>query len=72
MQPFGPWRDNLHAAMITSAIANSNRGRDSPAINPDEFFYRDAIAMDEWKKQKALQMFESVAKLVGDKSHGEQ
>lgn len=45
MEPFGQMRDNLHAGLIASTIANSNRRKGSAPITPDDFMLKS-------KKQK--------------------
>ena len=37
VEPFGAERDNLHAAIVASTIANVNRGKNSKSFSPQEF-----------------------------------
>lgn len=41
LEPWGPWRDNLHAAQIASILFNAHRGRNTKPSRPGDFFYRD-------------------------------
>jgi len=41
LEPWGAWRDNWHAAQLSTLIYNINRGK-HPSIKPAEFMYRDA------------------------------
>lgn len=36
-EPFGQFRDNLHAGIVAAAILNSNRQRNSPVVSPSDF-----------------------------------
>lgn len=42
LEPFGPTRDNMHAAMITAMIAEANRDREArpEPFSVDEFMLR--------------------------------
>lgn len=40
LYPFGPERDNLHAAIVASTIANSNRTRNQKPFKPDDFMLK--------------------------------
>ncbi len=37
IEPFGAQRDNLHAAIIASTVANVHRGKNQKAIPPTQF-----------------------------------
>jgi hypothetical protein len=41
IEPFGQWRDNWHAALIASLIANANRRPGAPPVQIREFMYVD-------------------------------
>lgn len=41
MEPFGPLRDNIHTGIIASQIFNSNRGRSTPAVSPNDFILKN-------------------------------
>jgi hypothetical protein len=71
MQPFGPWRDNMHAALIASTLANSNRPKGSAPITLDVFMYRDADDTIAWRKQKDLEAFEAIAHQIERVKRGE-
>jgi hypothetical protein len=38
LEPFGPIQEDLRAGMECSLLYNSNRGKDSPAKAPEDFF----------------------------------
>jgi hypothetical protein len=40
IHPFGSERDNIHAALIASTIANANRGKNQPAFTADDFMLK--------------------------------
>lgn len=40
LYPFGPERDNLHAAIIASTVANVHRGRNQQPVKPDDFMLK--------------------------------
>lgn len=37
VEPFGAYRDNLHAAIIASTLANIHRGKNKPASRMTDF-----------------------------------
>jgi len=41
LHPFGPERDNLHAAIIASTLANVNRGKNQPAFSAEDFMIKN-------------------------------
>jgi len=51
--PWGTWRDNMHAAMTASVIANAFRGKDSRPFNPEDFMLLDAETAEKRKKERA-------------------
>lgn len=46
-EPFGPMRDNIHAALIASTIANVNRSRSSPPIRVADFMLLGESAREQ-------------------------
>lgn len=61
LEPFGAWRDNLHAAQIAALLYNVNRERGSPAKSPGDFIYRDRVAAQEEADREMLVRLEAVA-----------
>ena len=49
LDPFGPWRDNLHAAQVASLLYNANRRKNSKALGAADFMYKDR---DEVREQE--------------------
>lgn len=51
LEPFGQERDNWHSATLASILINVNRRKNTPAVAPSEFMYRDRTsrAGDETK-----------------------
>lgn len=41
LEPWGAWRDNWHAAMIATILANAHRDPKRPPTRMHEFFYKD-------------------------------
>lgn len=41
LEPFGAPRDNYHAAIIATILANAHRDRKRPPVKMSEFFYVD-------------------------------
>jgi hypothetical protein len=66
-EPWGTWRDNVHAAMIASTVANAFRGEKSRAYSPDDFMLLEpeiARAKKEADQQRKAQMFIEYLKAV--------
>lgn len=61
MEPFGAERDNWHMAQLCSLFANAHRKRNSAAISPDQFMYRDR----DTHRQKSTVGFLSGLKALG-------
>lgn len=40
LYPFGPERDNLHAAIIAATVANVHRGKQQTPFTPDSFMLK--------------------------------
>lgn len=41
LEPFGQERDNWHAAVIASTVANAMRGKGGRSLSVKDFMYRD-------------------------------
>ena len=61
LQPFGPWRDNFHAAQIAYILAAANRNPKRPAPKIDEFMYRDPVARIKDNDTATILFFDSKA-----------
>lgn len=40
-EPWGPWRDNAHAGVIASVLANIHRKKGAPAFKYDQFLLKN-------------------------------
>lgn len=60
MNPFGPWRDNFHAALITDMVAKVN-GNDIPF---KKHFYQSEDDRIEEKKAEDLKAFQEIQAMV--------
>jgi hypothetical protein len=60
-EPWGPWRDNMHAAMLTAAVLNSTPGR-KKAVKPDDFMLRSRDAKRAATTLKSLAALRALAK----------
>jgi hypothetical protein len=59
-EPWGTWRENAHAAMIASTIANVFRGEKSRTYTADDFMFLEpevAAAKREADQKRKTQMF---------------
>ena len=61
LEPFGAWRDNYHAALIASILANANRKPNAPPFGMHEFFYQDAQTVREKGESAAVAFFEGLS-----------
>lgn len=41
LEPFGAWRDNYHAAMLSALTFNIHRGKATAAAKVSDFMYED-------------------------------
>jgi len=53
LEPFGPRRDNIHAGLIASTLANCNRRKNSKPFTPNDFMLKD----EETQKQEKMTEF---------------
>lgn len=61
LNPFGQSRDNIHAGMIASMIANVNRKKGSPAISAADFLLVDAQTQKDQKQKDFIAFLGAVA-----------
>lgn len=54
LEPFGSQRDNWHAAMIASILANAHRDPQSEPMGMDRFFYLDPESAREAEELRTL------------------
>ena len=63
LEPFGPHRDNFHAAMVATILANAFRGQNKAPVKMSEFFYKDQrSAQDEADAQMLAALREAKAR----------
>ena len=57
VQPFGPWRDNYHSAMVAHILAQAygDPKRSGPVMS--DFFFKDAATQQREKDEKILNFF---------------
>jgi hypothetical protein len=60
-EPWGPYRDNFHAAMICSLIANAFRGK-GKAVSYQDFMLVDREAYNKKKTGDFISWMSKVAK----------
>jgi aspartyl/asparaginyl-tRNA synthetase len=66
-EPWGTWRDNVHAGMVASTIANAFRGEKSRTYSVDDFMILDpevAAAKREADQAKKAHMLIEYLKAV--------
>jgi hypothetical protein len=61
-EPWGPYRDNVHAALICSLIANAFRGKSSRPISYQEFMLSDRTQHKARKTAEFINFMKAVAK----------
>jgi len=64
MEPWGPYRDNIHAGLIAATIANVHRGKNARPISHDVFMLTDKTAFTKKKTKETLAWMSAVAKKV--------
>ena len=58
IQPFGPWRDNYHSAMVAHILASANRNPHRAAPRLSEFMYKDAETAQRERELEAVAFFD--------------
>ena len=62
VEPWGPYRDNIHAGLICSILANVNRRKGSPETTYEDFMLVDKEQQQRIETERALAWFRSMAK----------
>lgn len=62
VEPWGQWRDNAHAGMIASVIANVHRTRAGKAYTIKDFMLTDGATQRQTRTRASLDWMKSVAK----------
>ncbi len=60
-QPFGSWRDNYHAAMLTSVLWNVNAGKGN-SKTPDDFMFKTKRQKTNTETINTLAKLQSLAR----------
>ncbi|MEM8493216.1 MAG: DUF4035 domain-containing protein [Pseudomonadota bacterium] len=66
LEPFGSYRDNLHAGMICSLLYNANRKKTAAAMEPKDFLLRDYWQQKEKDTAEFLGGLRALAKAKND------
>jgi len=53
IEPFGQWRDNYHAGLISAILANVNRSSKSEPVTHNDFMFMDPESAAEHEEEKA-------------------
>lgn len=69
-EPWGATRDNLHAAMIASTLANLMGGRNSKRATIDDFMLRPKTERAQEQTTSALNWLRAMAAPAGGKNGG--
>ena len=61
-EPWGPYRDNIHAGLIAATIANVYRKKNSKAITHEAFMLTDQSSYKRNTSKETLAWMKAVAK----------
>ena len=61
IEPFGQWRDNYHATLSASILANVNRGKSQQPYSINDFMYKDKFTSDMEKQKQFISNLEALA-----------
>lgn len=67
LNPFGAQRDNMHAGIVASTIANVHRKHGSKSLNPSDFMIIDSVTANKNKQQDFINFLDAVAVPKGEK-----
>lgn len=67
LSPFGSDRDNMHAGIVASTIANVHRKRGSKSLKPTDFMIIDSETAKQQKQQEFINFLDAVAVPKGEK-----
>ena len=62
VEPWGPYRDNIHAGLIAATIANVYRKKNTPALTYEDFMLLDKEDHKKRETLKTLNWMKSVAR----------
>lgn len=61
-EPFGAWRDNLHAGIIASVVANAFRKASARALTPQDFILMTSEERRQTSLARGLSALRALAK----------
>lgn len=59
IEPFGPWRDNWHTALLATILANAHRDPKSPKVQMRDFFFVDPETDQEQRDAEMIAFLDS-------------
>jgi len=62
LEPFGPERDNYHAAILASILVNIHRTKNSKEVFVSDFMYRDEKTKAEDDTRDFINQLKALAK----------
>jgi len=62
LEPFGSWRDNWHAAIVATILANAFRSRNTSPVRLSEFMFKDPVTAREEEDLQTLAHFRAMKK----------
>ena len=62
MEPWGPYRDNIHAGLIAATVANVYRKKNTQALTHEDFMLVDPAEHKRRQTQKTLNWMKAVAR----------
>lgn len=66
VEPWGAYRDNLHAGIIASAIVNGRPGRKGKAVKPGDFVLRSREEKRNEDTRRSLNYLRAIGAKRGD------
>lgn len=72
-EPWGPWRDNAHAGLVASVMANAFRGEKQRPYQMEDFMLLDAEDNERRKAEKSArgqQIFVSLMRALAGPKNG--
>ena len=65
-EPWGPYRDNVHAAQLCALLANINRKKSTPAFSHEDFMLISAEERAQKRRRGVLDFFRNLARKKPD------
>jgi hypothetical protein len=61
-EPWGPWRDNVHAAQICALLANIHRKKGAATVTYEDFMLIDPRIRQQRRRSGVISFFRAMAK----------